>query len=88
MSILQKIWGPYKKFGIYHLRWQMGLILAPLMVLLVDILHLNTVLALILFNIIGATLFYPIDKHIFHGKKGSNANEVQSDGETKITSNN
>lgn len=72
MFFLSYLWGPRKKFLIYHLRWQMGFILTPFLYLFLDYLHLNYWFALILLNIVGAFIFFPIDKHIF-GEKAKEA---------------
>ena len=60
----------WKRYLIYHLKWQLGAIVAiPSLYLFLDVLHLNYCLAIFLFQLIGAIIFYPIDKWILSRKE-------------------
>ena len=66
-----------KKFATYLLKWQAGSIVTiPLMFLLIDHWHLNYYLAVLIFNFIGAIIFYPIDLYIFKQDKKSIVNDL------------
>lgn len=57
----------WKKYLSYHLKWQLGFIITvPLMYLFLDVLHINYLLSVFLFQLIGAFIFYPIDNSIFN----------------------
>lgn len=59
-----------KKYLIYHLRWQSGFIISiPCMYFFKDYLELPSWLVVLIFQFIGALIFYPIDKYIFNKKK-------------------
>lgn len=60
----------WKQYLIYHGKWQLSTIVTiPLMYLFADICGLPYWASIFLFNIIGAVLFWPIDKWIFRYKK-------------------
>lgn len=75
---LNYLWGPPGKFFIYHLRWQMGFVLLPIMYLLLDYFKFPYWLSLILFNFCGAFIYFPIDKYIFNVK--AKEREERQDG--------
>lgn len=62
----------WKQFLIYHGKWQLSTIVTiPLMYLFTDIVGMPYWGSIISFNIIGAFIFWPIDKWIFRNKQKS-----------------
>lgn len=60
----------WSKIVKYHLRWQSGFIYTwPAMYLLNDVLQLPLWLTILVFQFVGALLYYPIDNIIFKNKK-------------------
>jgi putative flippase GtrA len=60
----------WKQYGVYHLKWQMGIVITwPLMYLFIDILHWNYLCSMIAFQLVGAVVFYPIDRWILSKKE-------------------
>ena len=58
-----------ERYGIYHARWQVSAVIMMLpMYIATSIIGLGSVIALIPCHIIGATLFWYIDKWIFDDK--------------------
>jgi len=56
----------WKKYVMYHFKWQMGAIVTiPLMYILLDYLHINYWVSVLIFQFVGALVFYPVDKFIF-----------------------
>lgn len=56
-----------KKYLLYGVKWQMGTPVIALVLLIVPI--SNVWVKTIIANVIGAIIFYPIDKWIFRSKK-------------------
>jgi len=55
----------WKRFGLYVLRWQLGgIIIAPILWLLLEFLKLEYIVAMVAMQLIGASIFYPIDMWI------------------------
>ncbi len=55
-----------KKFFNYHLKWQVGFVITtPLLYLFIDVLNYPYWLSVLLFQAIGALIFWPIDSYIF-----------------------
>ncbi len=60
----------------YHARWQSGFIVCyPTMWLFSDYLELPLWLSIVLFQFVGASIFYHVDKYIFK-KKGRGSSSV------------
>jgi hypothetical protein len=60
----------WKRFLIYSLRWQLGgIIIAPILWVLLEYLKLEYILAMIIMQLIGAAIFYPIDMRIAKQKE-------------------
>lgn len=58
-----------RQFGIYLLKWQLGTFVAvPCMYLFSDYMKLPYWASVILFNFVGALIFYRIDAYIFRKK--------------------
>jgi putative flippase GtrA len=65
-----KINSKWKRYLLYHFKWQIGAVVAvPSLYLFLDILHLRYWLAIFLFQLIGAIVFYPIDMWILSRKE-------------------
>ena len=59
----------WKQYFHYHLKWQLGMIITvPLLYLFLDVLHFPYIISVILFQFVGAVVFYPIDKYILSKK--------------------
>jgi len=57
----------WKKYGIYHLRWQSGFLLNFLIFYIcINLLQYPTWLAVIIFQFFGAVIYWYIDKYIFN----------------------
>ena len=53
----------------YHLRWQAGFFVCfPCMWVFSDVLELPLWLAVVMFQFVGALIFYHVDKYIFKKK--------------------
>ena len=60
----------WKRYFLYHVKWQMGAIVAiPSLYLFIDVLHCPYWLAIFLFQLIGAIAFYPIDLWLLSRKE-------------------
>ena len=60
------------RYAKYHLRWQTGFLIAtPVMYICIDYLKMDYWLAVIIFQFIGALIFYPIDAYLFKKKQKS-----------------
>ena len=62
----------WKKYGIYHLRWQSGFLLNfGIFFVCINLLAFPTWLAVIIFQFVGAIIYWYVDKYIFNkiGKK-------------------
>lgn len=56
----------WKKYGIYHLRWQSGWFVAtPVLYVCIDILHLPIWMSVIIFQFVGALVYWKLDSFIF-----------------------
>jgi hypothetical protein len=65
----------YKTYLIYHLKWQLGILVSwPCMWLLKDVLGWSNFWTIIGFQFIGALIFWNIDKHIFKHDKQTKSN--------------
>ena len=59
-----------KTFLIYILKWQAGIIVTvPCMYVFKDLLQFNNITTTILFQLIGAIIFFKLDKYIFQKVK-------------------
>jgi len=60
----------WKKYGLYHLRWQSGYLLTfVVFYLCIDIFELPMWLTVIIFQFFGAVIYWFVDKLIFKSKK-------------------
>jgi hypothetical protein len=65
-----------KRFGFYMLRWQFGgIIIAPILWVLLEVLKLEYITAMVLMQFIGACIFFPIDMWIAKQKEKINGKE-------------
>lgn len=83
LFFLNYLWGPRDKFLVYHFRWQCGLLLTPLLFLFIDFWHLNYWIAMILFNVCGAFIYFPVDKYIFKAREKKTGLSTQDTEERK-----
>lgn len=57
----------WKKYGLYHLRWQSGFLLNfGIFFVCINLLGLPTWLAVIIFQFFGAVIYWYVDKYIFN----------------------
>jgi hypothetical protein len=57
----------WKKYGIYHLRWQSGFLLnTAIFYVCITLLGLPIWLAVIIFQFFGAVIYWELDKFIFN----------------------
>ena len=62
-----------KRFGFYMLRWQFGgIILAPILWVLLEVISMEYIKAMIVLQFIGACIFFPIDMWIAKQKEKNN----------------
>ena len=68
-----------KRFTLYALRWQLGgIILAPILWVLIEYFKIAYIPAMIILQLIGACIFFPIDMWISRqrGKKKDNKTTI------------
>lgn len=68
----------YKTYILYHLKWQIGILVSwPCMWLFKDVLGWSNFWTIIAFQFVGALIFWNIDKFIFnHGKQTKDNSET------------
>ena len=60
----------WTRFLIYSLRWQLGgIIIAPILWVLLEYLEWDYIISMIIMQLIGAAIFYPIDMWIAKQKQ-------------------
>jgi len=60
----------WKKYGLYHLRWQSGFVLNFIIFFIcIDLLGLSIWLSVIIFQFFGALIYWYVDKYIFNKLK-------------------
>lgn len=68
----------YKQYLLYHLKWQLGIIVSlPCMYIMRDVWgwsHFSTIVG---FQFVGALIFWNIDKYIFNKDAEQNNNHTE-----------
>jgi len=60
----------YKTYFIYHLKWQLGILVSwPCMWFFKDVLLWSNFWTIIAFQFVGALIFWNIDKYIFRNER-------------------
>lgn len=68
----------WKRFLLYALRWQLGgLVIAPILWVFLEYYQLNYIVAMIIMQVFGAIIFYPIDMWIAKRKEKKENNLVE-----------
>ena len=69
----------WKRFLTYSLRWQLGgIIIAPILWVLLEYLEWDYIISMIIMQLLGAIIFYPIDMWIAKQKESLNKKEMNN----------
>lgn len=67
----------WKRYWIYNVRWQLGgLVLGPILWVLLELIEFPYIIAMIILQLVGAAIFYPIDMWIAK-QKNKNDDKVK-----------